>query len=312
MSAGKMTRLFFILVLAAIQGCGIYQSKRQVETLPLRAEQIGYKQIHERVIAPSCVHCHNVNNPKGGIALDSYAQVRANLALIKEVTLDTRVMPPRKPLSDADIKLLADWIAEGTPENADGASAPAPEPTPIATPASVATTVFDWILPSASAADFASQKAQIEFFVIGKPSMLKIHGTSDDLTGKVSTGPKGASGKLVAKMDRFTTGGMALRDKHLKEKILEPEKFPTSEITFTDIPVNADGAPFKGKLKFHGKEKDVEGTAKITDKSATNKSLAYDVTFKIKQSDFDIEPPKYLGMTMQDDVDVTVKGEAKP
>jgi hypothetical protein len=155
-------------------------------------------------------------------------------------------------------------------------------------------------------ADPAASK--VTFLAVGKPSMLKIHGTA-------SSGPaadlklegnqlKGAAEFEMEKLDT----GINLRNQHMKEKYLHVKEHPKSKLTLVDAAVDGDFAstlsnggekPFKGTLLLHGKEKEVSGTY-------TAKNGQVQAKFPIKLSEFAIDIPSYLGVTVADTVDVNV------
>lgn len=156
-------------------------------------------------------------------------------------------------------------------------------------------------------ADPAASK--VTFLAVGKPSMLKIHGTA-------SAGPAGElkveggqlRGAIDMDMDKLDTG-IDLRTQHMKEKYLQVKEHPKSRLTLTDAPVDADFSktltnsgekPFKGKLQLHGKEQHVTGTY-------TAKDGQVQARFPIKLSDFAIDIPSYLGVIVADMVDVAVE-----
>ncbi|MCO5141577.1 MAG: YceI family protein [Oligoflexia bacterium] len=150
--------------------------------------------------------------------------------------------------------------------------------------------------------DIAS--GELEFLATGKPSMLKIKGKSNDLNGNLEVKNKKLSGTIIVKIDSFDTG-IDLRNKHMKEKYLETEKYPEATLSIQDLAVSDDfenkldskEAPFTGTLEFHGVKKAVEGTFQIQ-KGKLN------ANFKIQLKDFAIPVPSYLGITVADIVDV--------
>lgn len=181
--------------------------------------------------------------------------------------------------------------------------------------------LLSFLLPTLSLAAAASGKeaaltlkadpaaSKVTFLAVGRPSMLKIHGTA-------SAGPAGElkveggqlRGDIDMDMDKLDTG-IDLRTQHMKDKYLHVKEHPKSRLTLTDAPVDAGFAtsltnsgekPFKGKLLLHGKEQDVTGTYTAKDGQVQAK-------FPIKLSDFAIDIPSYLGVTVADMVDVAVE-----
>lgn len=150
--------------------------------------------------------------------------------------------------------------------------------------------------------------AKVTFLAVGKPSMLKIHGTA-------ATGPAGQlkvegnqlQGSIEMDMDKLDTG-IDLRTEHMKEKYLEVKEYPKSTLILIEAPVdegfastltNKGEKPFKGKLKLHGKEQEVTGTFTVVDGNVAAK-------FPVKLSDFAVEIPSYLGIKVADVVNVDV------
>ena len=151
--------------------------------------------------------------------------------------------------------------------------------------------------------------SKVTFLAVGRPSMLKIHGTA-------SAGPAASlkmegtqlKGAVDFDMNKLDTG-IALRTNHMKEKYLQVKEHPKAKLTLVDAPVdatfvctltNSGEKPFKGKLLLHGKEREVNGTY-------TAKNGLVQAKFPIKLTDFAIEIPTYLGVTVADMVDVAVE-----
>ncbi|MBC7396732.1 MAG: YceI family protein [Bdellovibrionales bacterium] len=183
---------------------------------------------------------------------------------------------------------------------------------PKMSPASVKPTPNTALAKTNSAMTSEVQKGTVEFFVLGKPSMLKIHGESSALSGNLSRIGDELTGELVMPLNSFATG-MTTRDKHLKDKVFETSKFENAVLSITSLKVPAGNGEFKnlefsGKLKLHGVEKEIKGTSQVTVGPQTTGFTAH---LDIKLTDFQITPPEFLGMSIQDDVKIDAKGEAK-
>lgn len=165
---------------------------------------------------------------------------------------------------------------------------------------------------AASAAGIALQNpagsGMVEFLAIGKPSALKIHGTGASPDAKLSLDKSQLKGSIEFQMDKLDTG-ISLRTEHMKEKYLQVKEYPKSKLTLLDAPVDADFSKtlsnsgekkFRGTLSLHGKEKEVAGTY-----TAQNGDVK--AKFPITLSDFGIDVPKYLGITVADTVAVDVE-----
>ena len=152
-----------------------------------------------------------------------------------------------------------------------------------------------------------------EFFAIGKPSMLKIHGESSELTGEFTRKDAELTGSFEISLENFKTG-MGVRDSHTKEKIFETSKYKKASLKITKLTIpggkNGDykAVDFSGALNFHGVEKPITGK---TDLTVSDTSIKFDSTFEINMTDYQITPPEFMGMTVQDKVKVEAKGEAK-
>ncbi len=164
--------------------------------------------------------------------------------------------------------------------------------------------------------DLAKQTSEVEFFAVGKPSLLKINGTGGKLIGNLELDKNQIKGRFKVNLDEFTTG-IALRDEHMKEKYLETKKFSEAwlEIEKIELPENFlaekkvySGVPFQGKLSLHGVEKSVKGTADVD----TKKDIpSVSTEFKVLVSDFKIDIPSYLGIKVADEVTIKAKMNLK-
>lgn len=123
--------------------------------------------------------------------------------------------------------------------------------------------------------------AQVEFTAKGHPSALTIHGRGDCLS-VLKGGFLDIQNFYECDMDKLTTG-IGTRDEHMK-KYLEIEKFPNSSYSTKD-----------STLVLHGVKRriDVKKDGNV-------------YTFEIKMSDFGIKQPNYLGISIDDLVQVKV------
>lgn len=170
---------------------------------------------------------------------------------------------------------------------------------------------------SAWKVDFDKTTAgNVEFRATGRPSAMKIVGKGTAPRGNVTWDGSNAAGTLVFDMKSLDTG-MDLRNKHMKEKYLEVEKFPEAKLTLTKVALpkeasqqsnfSYDGIPFEGKLQLHGVEKPVAGKAKLDRKDGALTLLA---TFPLKMTEYAIAVPSFAGITVAEDVEVSVQDTA--
>lgn len=164
--------------------------------------------------------------------------------------------------------------------------------------------------------DFGNGKGSVTFQAVGKPSAIKINGTGEATKGNLALGAdKKVAGVLTFDLKSLTTG-IDMRDHHMKEKYLEVEKFPTAQLTIKDLAVpdsllnstaaEAKDLAFTGKLKLKGVEKDVKGVAQIKRDGA---NLQLTANFSIQIEDFGIDIPKYLGITVANEVKIEVASQ---
>jgi len=152
---------------------------------------------------------------------------------------------------------------------------------------------------------YHANAVKIDFYALARPSFLKIHGTARTLEGTIQRKGEQISGKFHLKLDDFSTG-IRMRDSDLKHKVFEIEKYPGAELTFEPFPVaSGEKTKFSGVLKLHGVEREIQGEKTI---SFADNQVKFDCTFHILLTDFNIKPPEFLGMLVQNEVRVEVSG----
>jgi polyisoprenoid-binding protein YceI len=87
--------------------------------------------------------------------------------------------------------------------------------------------------------------------------------------------------------------GIGLRDKHMKEKYFETEKYPKALLT----QASGQDGKFTGTLKIHDTPTKVSGTYTIAGAQVV-------ASFKCKMSEFNIPKAKYMGVGADDEVEV--------
>jgi polyisoprenoid-binding protein YceI len=166
------------------------------------------------------------------------------------------------------------------------------------------------VAPQSQKIDLAGEESSVEFVAVVKPGSIRINGNGAKLAGTVTVSEKSLIADLVVHLKDFQTG-ISLRDKHMKEKFLEVDKYPDATLKITEMPLpqspmkaalNLKAVPFKGVLNLHGVDNAVSGTADI---DSTGASVLVDVKTATTISAHKIEKPGYLGVTVADDVDIT-------
>ncbi len=160
-----------------------------------------------------------------------------------------------------------------------------------------------------------TKNSTVEFMAIGSPSAIKIKGEKAKVDGVVQIENNKLQAVLKVDLNSFETG-MEMRDEHMKENYLQtnkPEnKFAQLEIQNLNIPseywknnkeLNLD---FSGDLTLHGVKKSIIG--KILLSPYREKFPVNTISeLKVKLSDYKIDIPSFAGITVADDVNITVK-----
>jgi polyisoprenoid-binding protein YceI len=150
-------------------------------------------------------------------------------------------------------------------------------------------------------------KASVSFTAKG-PAGMNIIGTTSDLQVKDD-----GKNVIVNVALKDLTTGIAMRDKHLREKYLEVGKYPDAVLTVErgalKVPAGSEvSGEAKGVMKLHGKSK----TASFSYKAKKSGS-SYIVTGSVHVNivDYGITIPSFLGVTVKPDVDVSVSFSAR-
>ena len=153
-------------------------------------------------------------------------------------------------------------------------------------------------------------KAQVVFRAKG-PAGLGIEGKTSQLVMSEDE----ASLRFQVPASAFQTG-IALRDRHLREKYLEAAKFPqiTLELQKSQLRLPEPGQKsvaltLPGNLTMHGREKSVRLAAQLKREAQDAASIA--CTFRVDIRHFGIAVPSYLGLTVAPEVDLQVRFVAR-
>jgi polyisoprenoid-binding protein YceI len=160
--------------------------------------------------------------------------------------------------------------------------------------------------------NFVSSSGEVQFRAIGHPSALHVVGKGLGPEGTATIKSSVANAELNFDVTSLATG-IEVRDRHMKEKYLETEKFPkaTLKITvftlpedFSKGPFNFTAAPFSGTLTLHGVTAPVSGTADV--QWDGKEAITMTALFSIKLTQFAITIPSFSGITIADEVQLTV------
>ena len=170
------------------------------------------------------------------------------------------------------------------------------------------------LLVAATAAFAADAKlarsgdAAVHFNASG-PAGFKIVGTTSEL----NTDGDDNVVKIVVSLANLTTG-IALRDKHMREKYLQVQTYPTAtlEIPRAAIKFPAAGTEAagdaQGTLTIHGQSRPT--TAHYSARR-NGDVFAVKGTMHVNIRDFGIDVPTYMGVTVKPDIDIDVQFSAK-
>jgi polyisoprenoid-binding protein YceI len=143
----------------------------------------------------------------------------------------------------------------------------------------------------------------VQFTAVG-PAGLTIVGTTHELDVRETE-----TGVTVAVSLANLDTGIALRNRHMREKYLEVDKYPRAELSVarSDVRVPAAGAATSGDVDgtmvIHGVSRPVRLAYKARrDERGIHVTGSVHVNIK----EHGIQVPSYLGVTVKPDVDVTL------
>ncbi len=145
-------------------------------------------------------------------------------------------------------------------------------------------------------------------FTASGPGGLNIVGKTSDLN--VADGAKNIT--ITVPLSNLSTG-ISLRDKHMKEKYLEVQKYPNAELEVARaaLKIPATGAQAaadaEGILRLHGQARPVKFHYQA---KRDGSKYAVQGTMHLNMRDYGIVVPSYLGITVKPDVDVAVNFDA--
>lgn len=148
--------------------------------------------------------------------------------------------------------------------------------------------------------------------------MHDVHGISKDFSGTISGDPKDITlAKITIRLDpkNFDTDNQK-RDKVMREKSLEIEKYPFIEFESTAIeaankglnPYESAEVTVKGVLKLHGVERQVNIPIRVV---WAERQLVADGALDLKLDDYTIFRPKVLFFRLQNDVKIRFRISAE-
>ena len=168
--------------------------------------------------------------------------------------------------------------------------------------------------PTKSSLNLDQGTGSTEFHATGHPSSIKIVGKGSAPHGKLTFTDLEISGESTFDLTSLDTG-IEMRNKHMKEKYLEVQKFPQAKLSITHLVLaqplaenqTVDHVPFTGKLSLHGVEHPVTGTVHLDKKG---NQISINAEFSLKIRDFSITEPSFAGISMADEVLITIQSKS--
>jgi polyisoprenoid-binding protein YceI len=164
------------------------------------------------------------------------------------------------------------------------------------------------VLPIDALAALQAAGGTAMFVAVG-PAGLRIEGRTSEVTVSEAAGDV----RVIVALANLDTG-IGLRNRHMREKYLEVDKYPTASLVVG-----------RAGLRFPDEGQEIAATAAGT---MTIHGKAHPVTFSytarhdhgafrvsgsvhLDMRDYDIRVPSYLGITVKPEVDVTVQFDAR-
>jgi polyisoprenoid-binding protein YceI len=154
------------------------------------------------------------------------------------------------------------------------------------------------------------EKSQVEF--ISGTQLGDFQGNTHQLSGSMVVDPtkNGATVHLTVSVDlRTLTSDNALRDRHMRQSLLEVDRYPRAIFTageFRPAPgarQEGGGGTLSGVLTLHGVERPVSLPIHFTVNGTT---LQGEGTLRVRLTDFKMTPPRLLGIKVRDQVTVQI------
>ena len=169
--------------------------------------------------------------------------------------------------------------------------------------------------------DSSKGKADVQFLATARPGGVHIRGKTSDaakdaMSGKLAFEGTAVTGQGTYQLDSLDTG-IALRTTHMKEKYLETQKFPTAKIKITQLNLPqaliqgdfvAKAEPFQADLTLREETVPVSGQVAV---QREGDDFQMQFTFPVSLKKYKVPPPAFMGIHVEDEVQVTVNVKTK-
>lgn len=162
------------------------------------------------------------------------------------------------------------------------------------------------LVPCAADAAFVGRTGAKATFTASGPAGMSIVGTTSDL---VVTEDAQGGVAVTVKLGALTTG-MSLRDKHMREKYLEVQTYPTAVLRVArsalKLPAPGQSGAFDapGTMTLHGTTKPV--TVHYSARNDAPSAYAVTGSLTLDMTDYGVQKPSYMGLTVKPSVDIAV------
>jgi polyisoprenoid-binding protein YceI len=132
-------------------------------------------------------------------------------------------------------------------------------------------------------------------------------------TNELRVDDDGTTLKIVVPLAGLKTG-IALRDRHMREKYLQVEKYPDAvlELPWASVKLPSEGqtadGTAHGKMTIHGQSHFVEVTYRV---ARTGNRYQVNGSVPLKLTDYGIDIPSYFGITVQPDIQTSANFTAE-
>ena len=168
------------------------------------------------------------------------------------------------------------------------------------------------ICEAATQVKLTQQSGSSTFLAIGYPSAIRIEGKGEAPSGDLIITEENKIVHLAADLKlnlKSYSTGIDLRDRHMKEKYFEIDKFENASLKIQDLQfekniLNSEietKIPFNGTLNFHGIDKVVQGELFV---KKVKDQIQIASTFKLNISDFKMNIPTFAGIKVTDSVEI--------
>ena len=85
-------------------------------TPPSSTEKVKYDSAIKNIMTSNCTSCHSGSNPKAGLDLSTYENVKNSVEtgpLLTKINASTNFMPPTGKMSTSTRDLIAKWKSDG-------------------------------------------------------------------------------------------------------------------------------------------------------------------------------------------------------